>query len=214
MTEYAGIRQRLLAALVDAILLGCTAAVLLPIASHIIDAVCKRGDYGLSSLGWGYGFAAGALNFIDSLVVACWPAHFVYQLAGFLNSSWKSASEWYTPGNISASLIGLLLNWLYHAGMEASAWQATIGKRWLRIAVTSYDGDRAGFVRASARHFLKAVVSLPVTLLFQFTTISTGIGLPLWLLAVLPAFLPVLFTKKKQGLHDLLARCVVVKAVV
>src|SRR5262249_53635934 len=150
---------RLLAALVDAVILGCTAAALLPIVSHIIDVICKRGDYGLSSLGWGYGFAAGMLNSIDSLVVACWPAHFIYQIAGLVNSSWRSASEWYTPGNISATLIGLLLNWLYHAGMESSIRQATIGKRWLRVRVTDCDGERIGLARASARHFLKAVVS-------------------------------------------------------
>jgi len=214
MIEYAGFRQRLLAALIDAVILGATAAVLLPIVSHIIDVILRRGEYGLSSLGWEYGLAAGILNFIDSLAVAYWPAHFIYQVAGLVDSNWRSPSEWYTPGNVSASLIGLLLNCLYHAGMESSARRATLGKRWLQVRVTSYQGEQISFARASARHFLKAVISFPATLMLQFSTMSTGVGLPLWILAVLPAFLPVLFTQKKQALHDLLARCIVVKVVV
>jgi len=84
---------------------------------------------------------------------------------------------------------GVLIGWLYFALMESSRRQATLGKRVLGLAVTDTEGERLSFARASARHFGK------------FLSIAT----------LLVGFVMVAFTRRKQGLHDLLARSLVLR---
>jgi len=84
---------------------------------------------------------------------------------------------------------GIAIAWLYFALMESSRRQATLGKRTMGVAVTDLDGERFSFWRASARHFAK------------FISIAT-----LFIGFVLAAF-----TARKQALHDLLARSLVVR---
>ena len=86
----------------------------------------------------------------------------------------------------------LLVGWPYFAGLESSARRATIGKMTLSIYVTDYSGGRIGFGRATARYWAKWLVS----------ALFTGsIG-----------FLMAGFTERKQALHDMIVRSVVVKA--
>lgn len=87
-----------------------------------------------------------------------------------------------------ANLLGLLLGWIYSAAMESSPLQATLGKMALQIKVTDLDGARVSFGKATGRHFAKFVSAL---LLFA-------------------GFVMAAFTAKKQGLHDLMAGCLVV----
>jgi uncharacterized RDD family membrane protein YckC len=55
-----------------------------------------------------------------------------------------------------AVLVGLaVLEWLYFAALESSAWQATVGKRTLGLQVTDLEGRRIGFGRATGRFFAK-----------------------------------------------------------
>src|SRR2546421_8926130 len=44
-----------------------------------------------------------------------------------------------------AATASLLLTWLYHALMESSEWQATLGKKGLRLVVTDMAGRRVSF---------------------------------------------------------------------
>ena len=81
--------------------------------------------------------------------------------------------------------------WLYYALMESSPKQATVGKMALGIVVTDLEGRRIGFGRATGRYFAKIL-----------SVLILGIG-----------FLMVAFTERKQGLHDLLAKTLVVKGV-
>lgn len=83
---------------------------------------------------------------------------------------------------------GLLVMWLYFALMESSTKQATVGKMALGIKVTDADGHKISFGRATGRHFGKII-----------SWFTLGIG-----------FIMIAFTEKKQGLHDLLANCLVV----
>ncbi|MEW9625341.1 RDD family protein [Rhodanobacter geophilus] len=83
----------------------------------------------------------------------------------------------------SYNLLTTALTWLYFAFCESSAWQATVGKLALGIRVTDMRGARISFLRATGRFFAKY---LSVLILF--------IG-----------FLMVAFTRRKQGLHDLIA---------
>lgn len=86
----------------------------------------------------------------------------------------------------------LVFTWLYHALMECSEWQATIGKKALGLVVTDMAGHRVSFGRATGRHFAKIVTNLA----------SFGIGL---------GYLMAAFTEKKQALHDMLAGCLVLR---
>lgn len=88
-------------------------------------------------------------------------------------------------GNVA----GILVNWIYYAAMESSPTQATLGKMALGIQVTDLNGRRIGFARATGRHFAKIVSSL----------------------ILLMGFIMVAFTEKKQGLHDMIAGCLVVR---
>jgi uncharacterized RDD family membrane protein YckC len=101
-----------------------------------------------------------------------------------------SAQQSLEPAEVAKGLlIGLLIGWLYAATFESSPWQATIGKRAMDIYVTNLKGHRLNFVQASGRFFGKVV-----------SAIILGIG-----------FFMIAFTERKQGLHDMLAGCLVVR---
>ncbi|WP_198401097.1 RDD family protein [Thiomicrospira microaerophila] len=86
------------------------------------------------------------------------------------------------------NLFIFLVTWIYFAGMESSAKQATWGKRALGLKVTDLEGNRMSFARATGRYFGKIV---------SYMLIFIG-------------FIMVAFTKRKQGLHDMMAGCLVV----
>lgn len=85
-------------------------------------------------------------------------------------------------------LIFIITWWLYYTLMESSSKQATLGKMALRIIVTDVEDNRISFGRANARHFSKIIS-----------------GMILYI-----GFLMVVFTKRKQGLHDMMAGTLVV----
>jgi serine/threonine protein kinase/uncharacterized RDD family membrane protein YckC len=86
-------------------------------------------------------------------------------------------------------VLSILIMWGYFAGLESSRHQATFGKRALGLRVTDDEGTPIGLWRATGRHFGKVVSALPL-----------GIG-----------YYIAGFTQKKQALHDLMARCLVVR---
>ena len=79
--------------------------------------------------------------------------------------------------------------WIYFVFMESSEGGATLGKMLLGIRVTDLWGNRISDGKSFLRHL--ALIVNPITL---------GIG-----------FLMVGFTKNKQGLHDIMAGCLVIK---
>lgn len=85
--------------------------------------------------------------------------------------------------------VSLGVTWLYHALMESSEWQATVGKRVLDLVVTDLAGRRVSFWRATGRHFAKIVSSL----IYPFGHIMAG------------------FTAQKQALHDMIAGCLILR---
>ena len=117
--------------------------------------------------------------------------------AGF----WLRFVAWVLDGFILAIPLGFLAYlipvihpalyvWLYYAYMESSAYQATLGKMLIGIKVIDLKGRRISFLRATGRYFGKILSGLIL-----------GIG-----------FLMIVFTEKKQGLHDIISECLVVKA--
>ena len=90
---------------------------------------------------------------------------------------------------IVLNLINLVVDWLYFAGMESSAKQATLGKMALGLTVTDLNGNRISFLRATGRYFAKFISAL----------------------ILLIGYIMVAFTAKKQALHDIIAGTLVVK---
>ena len=86
--------------------------------------------------------------------------------------------------------VGLVVSWLYFAGMESSEHQGTLGKMALGLVVTDMTGRRISFARASGRFFSKLITGL----------------VPLCIGYIMAGF-----TEKKQALHDMIASCLVLR---
>jgi len=98
-------------------------------------------------------------------------------------------------------VFGLALG-VYTAVLESGPWQATLGKRMLGLRVTGLGGGRISPLTAILRCW-------PLWLPGLFSTI---VGLNYIAgFAAIAACIAVAFTRRKQGLHDMLARCLVVR---
>ena len=86
------------------------------------------------------------------------------------------------------SLTKLIIVYFYFTVLETSVWQGTIGKRLLKIKVTDIMGKRINFKRATIR-FLGKILSAQLLI----------------------GYIMILFTDKKQGLHDLIAKTLVLQ---
>lgn len=91
--------------------------------------------------------------------------------------------------DIGLQPLGVVVLWLYYAVCESSRWQATPGKLALGLRVTDECGRRIGFARATGRCFGMLASALTLCIGFLFAG----------------------WTVRKQALHDLLARCCVVR---
>ena len=134
----------------------------------------------------------GAVIMIGVCVVVI-PLFFLTGLGAFL-SQIHPEEDWNENGVgvlIAVFLLfgaaSLVVTWLYHAWMESSEWQATVGKKALDLVVTDIDGRRVSFWHATGRHFAKIVSNM----IYPFGHIMAG------------------FTEKKQALHDMIAGCLI-----
>ena len=91
------------------------------------------------------------------------------------------------PAPIVIALL-VSLGCLYYTLFEASSWQATPGKRVMRLYVTDLNDRPVTFARALFRNFARAISGL-----------------------VLIGYFLAGFTQKKQALHDILASCLVLR---
>jgi uncharacterized RDD family membrane protein YckC len=91
---------------------------------------------------------------------------------------------------IFVGFLGLIASWLYHAYLESSPNQGTLGKMALGLIVTDLQGRRISFGHATGRFFAKIITSL----------IPLGIG-----------YMMAGFTEKKQALHDMIAATLVLR---
>lgn len=87
------------------------------------------------------------------------------------------------------NLISLIIGWLYFALMESSERGATPGKMAVGLRVVTDQGQRLSFANATGRYAAKFI-----------SAILLCIG-----------FIMVAFTDKKRGLHDMMARTLVIK---
>jgi uncharacterized RDD family membrane protein YckC len=138
-----------------------------------------------------------AAYLIDSLIVgAIWMIIYYSLVGAGVWSMPEMADEedigpyisWLIRYTLISNGVVVLLQTLYFAIMESSAKQATLGKMAVGILVTDADGKRISLGRAVGRNLGKIVSQV---ILF--------IG-----------YLMIAFTEKKQGLHDMMASCLVV----
>ena len=105
-------------------------------------------------------------------------------LSGLLVGIWSEMAH--TPVSSESPnvyVISWLVGWLYFSLFEASAWQATPGKRIMGLRVADLMGRRISFLRATGRYFSKII---------------SGIILCI-------GYIMIGLTEKKQGLHDTMA---------
>ncbi|EJF09805.1 RDD family protein [Pontibacter sp. FD36] len=135
---------------------------------------------------------------IDTTILVFWYSIILYSMAenSLQFNTWKQVV---VDGNISMlefeavlqlffySLYFPILHWLYYTLLEASPKQATIGKFTLGLKVTDLRGKRISFLQANARYFSRILSALPLLL----------------------GFLLIQFTRRKQALHDYVARTLV-----
>ena len=103
--------------------------------------------------------------------------------------------------------------WAYTALLESGAGQATLGKRMLRLRVTGLDGRRISLLTASVRSWpiwLHGPLSVPAHLDVELGSTWLNFNSLAGLVALV-ACIFVAFTRRKQGLHDMMARCLVVR---
>lgn len=98
------------------------------------------------------------------------------------------------PGIFAIGLVFLVIivvasMFLYNAIFESSKWQATIGKRVMKIIVTDEQGKRISFMRAFGRNAGKLLSGL----ILDIGYFMAG------------------FTEKKQALHDIMAKTLVLR---
>jgi uncharacterized RDD family membrane protein YckC len=139
-----------------------------------------------------------AASFIDGIIV--WFIFFIVRafisaigLGQYLNpligrDSDRSIVSW--GGIPTETALTLVIGMIYFGYQESSVWQATLGKRALGIIVTDLDGDRITPIRAIKRH----IASILSTWIFFL------------------GYLIQPFTRRRQALHDVIARTLVLKA--
>jgi len=91
--------------------------------------------------------------------------------------------------DVASWLVLTFVPFLYWPVLESSRWQATFGKRIMGLEVTDSEGNRLTFLRALLRSLAKIISSIPF-----------GLG-----------FLMAAFTARKQALHDMIVKTLVVR---
>lgn len=122
---------------------------------------------------------------LDFLILGAGVFFMLFVLALILPGLFESQETSAMVGQLMPCILGLL----YYAGMESSQFQATPGKLALGFKVTDLQGRRISFSKAVGRHFAKIL-----SFLFLFA-----------------GYLMIFFTRRHQGLHDILAGCLAVR---
>ena len=130
--------------------------------------------------------------------------------------------EWFYSGMNTQVYMLLTISlpiWLYFMLTEQSAWQATLGKRVLKLKVVKdHSVERIGMMQSLMRTAIKLLPweiahltnNFPEPLMYASEpAFRIGFAVVGMLMGVYMAF--VLFTKRKQGLHDLVARTEVLR---
>jgi uncharacterized RDD family membrane protein YckC len=136
---------------------------------------------------------SGCMVFLHSLLAYFWVGlpEELEEGKGFLNFQVRHIlNNLGDFGNMAlVALVFLLVQWLYFALMESSVRQATVGKLAVGLKVADLKGRPISFWRASVRYFAKFISLVPL-----------GIG-----------FVMAFYNRRKQGFHDLISGCLVLR---
>lgn len=102
----------------------------------------------------------------------------------------QAALTAYAEAISPTTLVVLLIGFAYYALFECSKWQATPGKMAFGLRVTDLQGNRLGIGRSMARNAVRLLNAITVIIPFV-------------------AFIVVIWTQNRQGLHDMLAKTLV-----
>ncbi len=127
-----------------------------------------------------------AASLVDGFIV-----NLIFAFLGFLYF-WFFAKNNPSLANGTQTVMGILyfIMWIAYFPFMESRGGATFGKKIVGIKVLNANGEPVGFLRSLGRNLAKIISALILMIGF----IMAG------------------FTKKKQGLHDIIASCVVVKS--
>lgn len=146
----------------------------------------------VSYAGFWLRFVAYIIDYIIVSIITvpfAFVAGLVVGLVAIFGAGSTNSSSFDLIARLVGIVISILVTWIYYAFCESSPWQATPGKKALGVIVTDYDGKRISFKQATIRYFAKILSAL-----------IFGIG-----------YLMIGFTPKKQGLHDEIAKTLVVR---
>ena len=134
---------------------------------------------------------------IDGLVMLVPTAILVGIFAAFVILTDESMDDEGLPALLVVAIVVLVaalivVNWLYEALITSSPRGATLGKMALGLRIVRFDDTQLSFGRATARHFVKYMVT------------------PLVPLAI--GYIMAAFTNRKRALHDILADTLVIKS--
>jgi uncharacterized RDD family membrane protein YckC len=90
---------------------------------------------------------------------------------------------------LSSVLLWVIADGHYQAKMVSSRWQATLGKKLLRLRVLDADGGSIGYLQACARHYIKYLSLFPL-------------GAGFWVAR---------FSPQRQAMHDAVTNTIVVR---
>lgn len=154
------------------------------------DALMDRSAATQDFAGFWLRLAAGV---IDSFIVGIAGALFYFFLAFVVGMVLAIGGAGQEMAVFVDILIGKILvhiiYWLYFAIQHSSSAQATLGMRALGMAIVDEDGERITFGRATGRYFAS-----------YLSAIILMIG-----------YLMIAFTARKQALHDMIAKTLVVR---
>lgn len=106
----------------------------------------------------------------------------------------------------SSVLVSCVVIVLYYALFESSVKQATPGKQVMKIIVVDRELMRLSFSRAAVRAFIMFLPLIPVAW-YGADSWAKVVGFAIWF----SMCVAVAWTTQSQGLHDILAGCLVVK---
>ena len=119
----------------------------------------------------------------DQLITA--PAYYILMI--LIAAAYPESDQ--AEVEVGVFALATALYWIYFAGFNSSSWQATPGKRLFGYKVVDLNGNQIDFAVATKQHFATILSTIPLFF----------------------GFLMIFWTKRRQGLHDILAKTVVIK---
>jgi uncharacterized RDD family membrane protein YckC len=172
---------------------------------------------------------------IDAIVLGLMSSVIMVPLFMYLiKDGFDMNTEKMVQNQLISGVIGYLLYIVYGTLMESSKWQGGIGKKVLNLKVTNLKGEALSFSEALQRNLFKYWSSL-ITAIFPFVSdikpivaepsmdpseimnlmFSNGymiLSFSLGLLGLI-GYLLAAFTARRQAIHDMLAKTVVLKTI-